>query len=714
MTEDNTLIAERKKKLTDWEAHGFSGYAFKFDRTHTAAAGQVAAEKFSKKWRDAAEILKKGPTFDIKMCGRVVNFREMGKLVFLRLRDVSGDFQVVLAQDVFGQNFKPYTKMLDLGDFVGFFGEFFMTNHGEPTLLAAKIMPLSKSIRPLPEKWAGLKNIEECYRNRHLDLISNPDTLKRFQLRSAIIKEIRGFLEDKDFMEVETRTLQLQAGGAMAKVFKTHHNALDQELVLRISLELEHKILVAGGIERLYEIGKCFRNEGTDPSHLQEFTMLEWYCAYADLDTNMQWTEDMIRQICTKVFKTTKITVLNEAGESIQADFGKKFPRKFFPDLLKEYANIDMSAITRKELEKVCIEKYEMSVAEAKKTARGNLLDYVYKKTVRPHLIQPTFVLDYPSDVKPLARPKENGTADCYQLLVAGWEVVNSYGELTDPQVQRKLLEEQATAKAAGDDEAMEVDEDFLGAMEVGMPPMTGFGMGIDRFVALLTTQSNLRDVVFFPLMKPKDESPIAKKPVVSAQISAEKIEAGISRATAQKILEKYADKALQRHCAYVANAMESLCHHFDEVDKADAWYIAGLLHDVDWNHTIDNPAEHCGEMLQQILADHGVNSALLDIIRSHYPLKEIPLDSKIKQALFACDELCGFTVAVALMRPTKMIGISPKSVTKKMKDKQFAAAVSREDMKACEEFFGIPVSEFLGILIPGFEKIASKWELTS
>ncbi len=500
MQDENKLVTERKGKIAEWEKLGFSGYAEKFDRTHTSQQARAHCEKA--KLRDADKIMAK-PKNDVKMCGRIMNFREMGKLAFLRILDTNGDFQICLTKNVLGDLFKDLQKILDLGDFVGFSGEFFITKHGEPTLLVSEVTPLAKTLRPLPEKWAGLSDRESCYRQRYLDMLTNKDTAQRFRIRSQVVREIRNFFEEKDFIEVETRMLQSQAGGAMAKVFETHHNALDHPFVLRIALELDHKMLLAGGMERVYEIGKCFRNEGMDPSHLQEFTMLEWYAAYANLDQNMSWTEEMIREVLMKVLGKTKVDILNAEEKLTPVDFGKKWKRVKFADLLKEYAKVDMEKITKEEAEKVATTKWGLDKKEAKTMSRGSLLDHIYKKSARPHLIQPTFVMDYPSELKPLARPKGDGSADCYQLLVAGWEIVNSYGELIDPQVQRKLLEDQAKAKAAGDPEAMDMNEEFITAMEHGFPPMTGFGMGIDRFVALITQQPNLRDVVLFPLMRP-------------------------------------------------------------------------------------------------------------------------------------------------------------------------------------------------------------------
>ena len=360
---------------------------------------------------------------------------------------------------------------------------------------------LSKALRPLPEKFHGMHNKEQCYRERNIDLVSNADTFRRFTLRSHMIREIRRFFEEKHFLEVETGILQGQAGGAMAKVFTTHHNALDHDFVLRIALELDLKRAVGGGMERIFEIGKNFRNEGSDPSHLQEFTMCEWYAAYEDLETNKKWTEELFHRLTENVFEKTVFSVVDTEGKKTEIRFDKKFEEKRFPDLLQEYANIDMFTATDEE---VRAKAKEVGVENINGVGRGNLLDDIYKKTARPNLIQPTFVFDYPEELKPLAAPNGDGTASCFQLVINGWEVVNSYGELIDPQVQRTLLEEQAKAKAQGDEEAMEVDEIFLKAMEHGFPPMTGSGFGIDRLCAIFTGQPNLRDVVLFPTMKPE------------------------------------------------------------------------------------------------------------------------------------------------------------------------------------------------------------------
>ncbi len=497
MSEDR-LIAERRAKIAEWERLGFVGYATKFDRSHTAAEAKDFCE--SNELRSGKEVMT-DTNVRASLCGRIINLRDMGKMAFLKIRDVSGDFQICLSQNALGDQFKDFVKVLDMGDYAGFAGEFFLTKHGEPTLMASSVTPLSKALRSLPEKFHGLTDVEKCYRERGLDLATNPETFNRFQVRSKVVREIRRFYEDLDFVEVETPILQAKAGGAMAKTFQTHHNALDHEFHLRIALELPLKMICSGGFERVFEIGRCFRNEGTDPSHLQEFTMLEWYAAYCDIEQNKRWNEDMLRQICTNVLGTTKVTVLDKENDEHEIDFGQPFAEFTFAELLADHANLDMFKASDEEVK---AKAKEVGVEHIDGVGRANLLDDIYKKTARPKLIQPTFVTNYPEDLKPLAAPNGDGTASCFQILVAGWEIVNAYGELINPDVQRALFEAQARFKAAGDDEAMEYDEEFVKAMEHGFPPMTGQGMGIDRLVALIMTQPNLRDVVLFPTMKPE------------------------------------------------------------------------------------------------------------------------------------------------------------------------------------------------------------------
>lgn len=501
------LMLERVSKIEEIKKLGIPAYAVSFNESTTT----VDIQKNSKEsdFRQVDEI-QADPKNSIKLAGRLMTFREHGKISFGTIQDECGKIQVCFLrgftkiEGIDSDDGKVYEhfwkKLIDLGDYLGVTGDLFKTKHGETTILVHSLTFLSKAIRPLPEKWHGIVGQENCYRERNLDLISNPETRDRFTKRSAIVREIRNFFYDKKFHEVETRTLQPQAGGAMAKVFTTHHNALDHDFVLRIALELDLKMTLSGGFDRIFEIGKNFRNEGTDPSHLQEFTMIEWYAAYDTLDLHEKWIEELFGNICKNVFHKTVFEILDKNENPVTVDFSKPFQKVSFSDLLKKYANIDMSTISDDDLRK---KAKILDIEHIQSRSRGNLLDDIYKKTARPHLLQPTFVVNWPSELKPLAKPNTDGTSAVSQLLIAGWEVTNGYNELIDPILQRKLLENQQKARSGGDEEAMEVDEVFLKAMEHGFPPMTGNAIGIDRLCALLSGMPNLRDVILFPTMKP-------------------------------------------------------------------------------------------------------------------------------------------------------------------------------------------------------------------
>lgn len=452
---------------------------------------------------DFQKLEKEGKS--ISIVGRIMSIRGQGAIVFVSLFDGSAKFQAVFKKDEIEEKlFKLFADAVDIGDFIEVTGTLFVTKAEQNSLLVKSWTMLTKALLPLPDKWHGLQDVEESYRKRYLDILMDEEVRNRFITRAKIVSYIRKYLDNKNFLEVETPMLQNQAGGAMAKVFDTHHNDYDLDMVLRISIELEHKILTVGGYPRIYEIGKNFRNEGSDPTHIQEFTMLEWYAAYESLESNMAWTEEMLRGIAKDVIGSDTFTVYDKEGNGAEVDFSKDWPRVKFGDLIKENAGLDMATATLDEIKSKCVE-LGMDKGEMEKTGRGNLLDFIFKKSSRVKIINPTYVLDYPGDLKPLAQQNEDGTAKVAQLIIAGAEMTNQYAELVNPIVQRELLEAQSKAKDGGDEEAMEVDERFLTAMEHGMPPMTGFGLGIDRLVAIMTNQKNLRDVIFFPIMRPKE-----------------------------------------------------------------------------------------------------------------------------------------------------------------------------------------------------------------
>ena len=441
----------------------------------------------------------------ISTVGRVMIVRGQGAILFIVLQSGTERFQAVLKKDEMEADiFSLFVDTVDNGDFVSVTGYLFVTARGEQSILIKDWHMATKSLLPLPDKWHGLQDIEETYRKRYLDILMDSEVYNRFVVRSKVIKAIREFFDNKNFLEIETPILQNQAGGAMAKTFNTHHNDYDMPMVLRIALELDHKKLMVGGYDRVYEIGKTFRNEGSDPTHIQEFTMMEWYAAYQTLDVNIKWTEELLKSLAINVAGKTNFIVYDKEGNTTEVNFDGVWPRISFVDLLKENAGIDVTTISIEDARREAI-KWGMKEEEAKKAGRGNLLDHIYKKSSRSKIIDPTFVTNFPGELKPLAQQNSDSTAQVAQLIIAGAEITNQYAELVNPIIQRELLIAQSKAKKGGDEEAMEIDEQFLTAMEHGMPPMTGFGMGIDRLVAIFTEQKNIRDVIFFPIMKPKE-----------------------------------------------------------------------------------------------------------------------------------------------------------------------------------------------------------------
>lgn len=477
----------RLQKLQEMRAESINPYPERFSRSHSLSEAKALAMDT-----------------EVQIAGRVMLKREMGKLCFVHLQDISGRLQIVLQKDqISNEDFTFFNKKIDLGDFVGVSGKLFTTHKGEVSVLVNSFTLLSKSLRPLPEKFHGVSDQETVYRQRYLDLIMNRESMDRFLLRSRLIKIIRNYLEDHDFIEVETPILSSIASGATAKPFHTHHAALDLPMTLRIAPENYLKRCVAGGFERVFEFARCFRNEGIDPSHLQEFTMLEYYGAYWNYEDNMQFTEALFTDLLQKLFGSL---VINVYGTEI--NFTSPWPRLDYRELILKDSGIDFKEHETVESLREAIKAKNIKIEDIENYGYGNLVDALYKKVSRPKLIQPCFVIHHPIHTKPLARKNDQDPkiADTFQLLVNTWEIINAYSELVDPVDQRERFAEQAKAKSAGDQEAMEYDEDYVRCMEYGMPPMSGWGMGIDRLVALLTSQENLKNCILFPIMKPEGE----------------------------------------------------------------------------------------------------------------------------------------------------------------------------------------------------------------
>lgn len=491
MAEDQILA--RRQKRDALRAAGRNPYPDRWERTHSLADAKPLADT----------------TGDVSVAGRVMLLRVISKkMIFLTLQDRSGRMQISLRLPTLPEpELAVLRDALDLGDFLGVKGVMWTTRTGEKTLDATEAAILAKALRPLPDKWAGVADTEISYRQRYLDLLTNDATRDRFRLRTKITRSIRNYLDAHGFEEVETPILCAKASGALAKPFFTHHNALDIDLTLRIAPETYLKRLVVGGYEKVYEFARCFRNEGMDPSHLQDFTMLEYYVAYWNFEDNMRFTQTLLQSVLQECLGTQRVTRPGYQGlGSVELEFSGEWPRVTIVDLIRARTGIDVRATTDPAALRAWIRENGHADEDVDKMAYASLVDHIYKKTVRPSLVQPTFVVGHPIELSPLARRSDAdpGITDRFQLLVNGWEVVNAYSELVDPDDQRGRFEEQARAKAAGDEEAMESEEDYLVCMEHGMPPTSGWGMGVDRLVTLLSGQENLRDAVLFPLMRPE------------------------------------------------------------------------------------------------------------------------------------------------------------------------------------------------------------------
>ncbi|MBI6872974.1 lysine--tRNA ligase [Clostridium aciditolerans] len=487
----NELIRERRQKLSNLQSEGKDPFdVYKVERTHT-----------TKEIKDNYDSLEGK---DVTVAGRLMSKRVHGKAGFSDIHDRYGKIQLYIKIDDVGEvKLKEY-KTFDIGDFVSITGTVFKTKTGEVSLHIRDFQLISKSLKPLPEKWHGLKDPDLRYRQRYVDLIINQDVRDTFMKRTAIIKAIREFLDNRDYLEVETPILSPIAGGAAARPFVTHHNALDIDMYLRIATELYLKRLIVGGFEKVYEIGKNFRNEGISVRHNPEFTMIELYEAFADYNDMMEITENMMAYVCEKVLGTTKVTY-----EGIEIDFTPPWRRVTMVDAVKEYAGIDFNEIkTDEEAREIAKEKHLEFKKELKECTKGDILIALFEEFCEHKLIQPTFVCDYPVENSPLTK-KKRGNQDFterFEGFIYGREVCNAYSELNDPIVQKDRFIQQLRERELGDDEAYMMDDDFINSLEIGMPPTGGLGIGVDRMIMFLTDSPSIRDVILFPTMKPTQQ----------------------------------------------------------------------------------------------------------------------------------------------------------------------------------------------------------------
>ena len=494
----NQLRKVRREKLADLQANGKNPFEItKYDVTCHAT--------------DIKENFEEMEGKHVSVAGRVMQKRVMGKASFCNILDLSGNIQSYVARDSIGEESYKDFKKLDIGDIIGIEGEVFKTKTGEISIHASAVKLLSKSLQILPEKFHGLTNTDTRYRQRYVDLIVNPEVRDTFIKRSRIISAVRRYLDGQGFMEVETPMLVANAGGAAARPFETHFNALNEDLKLRISLELYLKRLIVGGLERVYEIGRVFRNEGLDTRHNPEFTLMELYQAYTDYNGMMDLTENLYRHVAQEVLGTTKIVY-----KGIEMDLGEPFERITMVDAVKKYAGVDWNEVETLEQARELAKEHNLEFEERHK--KGDILNLFFEEYVEEHLLQPTFVMDHPVEISPLTKkkPENPNYVERFEFFMNGWEMANAYSELNDPIDQRERFAAQEEAFAAGDEEANHTDEDFLNALEIGMPPTGGIGFGIDRMCMLLTGAEAIRDVLLFPTMKSLDSDKKAGKSRVS------------------------------------------------------------------------------------------------------------------------------------------------------------------------------------------------------
>ena len=545
----NQLLKVRREKLAELQANGKDPFQItKFNQTHHSLEvkeiyeaheaellkdhkepevegldEEQKKEVLKKDYEERRSIMDANP-IHVAVAGRMMFKRVMGKASFCNIQDLQGNIQVYVARDAIGTDSYADFKKSDIGDIFGLEGFAFRTRTGEISIHAEKMTLLSKSLQILPEKFHGLTDTDTRYRQRYVDLIMNQESKKVFIKRSQILKEIRNFLSGRDFMEVETPMLVANAGGAAARPFETHYNALNEDVKLRISLELYLKRLIVGGLERVFEIGRVFRNEGVDTRHNPEFTLMELYQAYTDYEGMMELTESMFRYLAEKVCGSTKISY-----NGIEIDLGKPFERLTMNDAIKKYAGIDFDQVADDEAAKKLAEEHHIAYEERHK--KGDIINLFFEEFCEKELIQPTFIMDHPIEISPLTKkkPSDPTKVERFELFINTWEMCNAYSELNDPIDQRERFAAQDANAAAGDDEAEHTDEDFLNALEIGMPPTGGIGYGIDRLVMLLTDSQAIRDVLLFPTMKPlngvKDENGVNKTESEAPKTEPEKID---------------------------------------------------------------------------------------------------------------------------------------------------------------------------------------------
>ena len=603
----SALLQVRRDKLTELQNDGRDPFKItKFERTHTSAQLKEnyteEERELKKRGSDEVQIIKAQVSqFDgqtVSIAGRIMSKRGMGKVGFVHVSDIDGQIQLFVKKDILGEDEYARFKKLDIGDIIGAEGEVFTTQTGEISVRAEKITLLSKSLLPLPEKFHGMTDTDLRYRQRYIDLIMNADVKKTFINRSKIIASIRSYLNGQNFLEVETPMLVANAGGAAARPFETHFNALDEDFKLRISLELYLKRLIVGGFDKVYEIGRVFRNEGLDTRHNPEFTLMELYQAYTDYHGMMDLTENLYRHVAKEVLGTTTIVY-----NGIEMDLGKPFERITMVDAVKKYAGVDFNEINTLEEARKVADEHHVEYEDRHK--KGDILNLFFEEYAEEHLIQPTFVMDHPVEISPLTKkkPENPDYVERFEFFMNGWEMANAYSELNDPIDQRERFKAQEELLAQGDEEANTTDEDFMRALEIGMPPTGGIGFGIDRMCMLLTDSPAIRDVLLFPTMKPLNDvnkvNDVKNQPVEEMKAEPEKID--FSKVKIEPLFEEQVDfdtfsksdfRAVKvKECVAVPKSKKLLQFTLDDGTGTDRTILSGI-------HAYYEPEELVGKTL--------------------------------------------------------------------------------------------------------------------
>ncbi len=670
---DEAIIA-KKEKVAQLRERGINPHPYSFDKQHTVAQVRAMMDK------------------SVKTAGRIMALRAHGKLWFADIADSTQRVQIMLRESELKAEEFSLLPLIDPGDFIGVSGTVTTSKTGEITVLATSLTLLGKALRPLPTEWNAAEDKEVRFRKRYLDMLINPSTKQTLDARFTLIKELRRYLQDEhNFVEVETPIFQPLYGGTNAKPFSTHMNALDVDFYLRLAPELYLKRLIVGGYERIFEIARNFRNEGIDQTHQPEFTMIEWYEAYADYQRMMDVAEGLIKHLAKKIHGSLDIQV-DQHNISLKGNW----PRVSMKDSIKEHLNVTFDDLSDDAL-KTELANREIEIGGS--FARGKALFALFDKAVAGLLIDPIWITDYPRDISPLAKQHrvDPMLAERFELYVGGKEIADGWSEITDAQDQRMLFENEQKNMREGNDEAHPLDEDFLEAMEYGMPVLGGIGIGIDRLVMFLTNNWSIKEVIAFPTLRPIRPRPVIK-PKSGAQSEKSPAIKLPSRKETTALMESHIqNEALREHVRMVAQAMEAYASQLGE--DPELWYATGLLHDIDWE---EFPDEHPNKAIAEWLDLYP--QELRDAIAGHAPERTgVEPETPLARYLFACDELCGFLHAYSLMRPEGFSGMSASSVKKRLKNKGFAANVSRDDIHRGAELIQGELEAHIDFLITVF-----------